>query len=371
MGTPITIPDSIKPTDGRFGSGPSKIRPEALAALAATGTSLLGTSHRQPTVKDMVGRLRRGLADFFGAPEGYEVIWGIGGATAFWDVASFGLIRECAQVASFGEFGNKFAKAATAPHLRKPSVHEAPYGSAAFLSAEDGIDVYASPHNETSTGVAVPVRRIAAGSDALTLYDGTSGAGGLEVDLRETDVYYFSPQKGFGSDAGLWFALMSPAAIDRAYRIKESIRWIPGFLDLVGAIENSRLEQTVNTPAIATIFLMAEQVDWMNEHGGLTWAAKRCASSAAILYDWAERTNVTTPFVTDPALRSNVVGTIDVDEGVRADAVAKILRANGIVDTESYRKLGRNQLRIAMFPAIEPSDVEALTNCIDYVLDRL
>ncbi|MEV7228882.1 MULTISPECIES: phosphoserine transaminase [Polymorphospora] len=369
----IRIPDEIKPADGRFGCGPSKVRPEAVSALADVATTYLGTSHRQKTVRDQVARLRRGLTDFFGLPEGYEVVLGNGGTTAFWEVAAFGLVRDRAQFASFGEFGAKFVKAVKdAPFLGDPSVHKAEPGSAPALTAEAGVDVYATPHNETSTGVAVPIRRVAgADDDALLLVDATSGAGGLDVDVAETDVYYFAPQKCFGSDGGIWIALMSPAALARATEIKESGRYIPAFLDLVTAIDNSRLEQTYNTPALATIFLAAEQTDWMNAQGGLSWAAKRTAESAATVYGWAERSSVATPFVTDPGLRSNVVATIDFAEGVDAAAVAKALRANGIVDTEPYRKLGRNQLRVALFPAVDPADVEALTKSIDYVVERL
>ncbi|BCJ65003.1 phosphoserine transaminase [Polymorphospora rubra] len=369
----IRIPDEIKPADGRFGCGPSKVRPEAVSALADVATTYLGTSHRQKTVRDQVARLRRGLTDFFGLPEGYEVILGNGGTTAFWEVATFGLVRDRAQFASFGEFGAKFVKAVKdAPFVGDPTVHKAEPGSAPALTAESGVDVYATPHNETSTGVAVPIRRVAGADDgALLLVDATSGAGGLDVDVAETDVYYFAPQKCFGSDGGIWIALMSPAALARATEIKQSGRYIPAFLDLVTAIDNSRLEQTYNTPALATIFLAAEQTDWMNAQGGLSWAAKRTAESAATVYGWAERSSVATPFVTDPGLRSNVVATIDFAEGVDAAAVAKALRANGIVDTEPYRKLGRNQLRVALFPAVDPADVEALTKSIDYVVERL
>jgi phosphoserine aminotransferase len=298
---------------------------------------------------------------------------GNGGTTAFWEVATFGLIRDRAQFASFGEFGAKFAKAAAdAPFLGEPTVRKAEPGSAPAFAPEAGIDAYCTPQNETSTGVAVPVRRVSGGDPgALMLHDATSAAGGLEVDVRESDVYYFAPQKNFGSDGGLWIALLSPAALARAVEIKESGRYIPAFLDLVTAIENSRLEQTYNTPALATIFLAAEQTEWMLSQGGLAWAAKRTAESAGILYGWAERSAVATPFVTDPALRSNVVATVDFAESVDAAAIAKALRANGIVDTEPYRKLGRNQLRIALFPAVEPADVEALTTCIDYITERL
>jgi phosphoserine aminotransferase len=371
--TSIRIPDQLKPADGRFGSGPSKVRPGALDALVAAASSYLGTSHRQRPVRDQVARLRRGIATLFDLPDGYEVVLGNGGSTAFWEVAAFGLIRDRAQCASFGEFGSKFAAAVkAAPFLSTPSVRTAEPGSAPTLVAEPGVDAYATPHNETSTGVAVPVRRVAgADPDALMLHDATSAAGGLIVDVRESDVYYFAPQKGLGSEGGLWIALMSPAAIARSYEIKESGRYVPTFFDLVTAIENSRLEQTYNTPALATVFLAAEQVDWILAHGGLPWAAKRTAESAGILYGWAERSEVARPFVTDPALRSNVVATIDFDESVDAAAIAATLRANGILDTEPYRKLGRNQLRIAMYPAIDPADVEALTACLDHVIDHL
>jgi phosphoserine aminotransferase len=369
----IRIPDELKPADGRFGCGPGKVRPEAVRALADVANSYLGTSHRQKTVKDQVARLRRGIAELFGAPEGYEVVLSNGGATAFWDAATFGLIRDRAQFATFGEFGAKFAKAAKdAPFLGEPSVYRGEPGGAASLVAETGVDTYAIPHNETSTGVIVAVQRVAGADEgALLLTDGTSAAGAVEVDLTQTDVYYFSPQKAFGSDGGLWLALMSPAAIARIDEIKASGRWIPAFFDLAAAVEQSRLEQTYNTPALATIFLAAEQTDWVLANGGLSWAAKRSAESAGMIYGWAERSAVATPFVTDRALRSPVVATIDFDPSVDAAALAKTLRANGIVDTEPYRKLGRNQLRIALFPTIDPSDVEALTASIDYVLGQI
>jgi phosphoserine aminotransferase len=370
--TDVRIPDTLKPADGRFGSGPSKVRPEAVRALAERAMDYLGTSHRQKTVKDEVARLRRGIAELYVVPDGYEVILSNGGSTAFWDSATFGLIRDRAQLASFGEFGSKFAAAAKqAPFLGEPTIRTAEPGTAAFLEAEVGIDVYATPQNETSTGVVVPVRRVpGADPGALLLTDATSAAGATEVDLTQTDVYYFAPQKAFGSDGGLWLALMSPAAIARIEEIKAGGRWVPAFLDLATAVEQSRLEQTYNTPALATIFLAAEQVDWMLANGGLAWAAKRSAESAAALYGWAERSPVATPFVADPALRSTTVATIDFDASVDATALAKTLRANGIVDTDPYRKLGRNQLRISLFPTIDPSDVEALTACIDYVLAR-
>ena len=365
------IPEGLRPADGRFGSGPSKIPAGALDALAATGTTLMGTSHRQAPVRGLVGRVREGLRALFTLPEGYEVVLGNGGATAFWDLATFGLIRERSQHLAFGEFSTKFAQAAAAaPFLAEPSVLTAPPGSLVAPEAEDGIDAYAWAHNETSTGVMAPVRRVA-DDGSLVLVDATSGAGGLPVDLHEVDVYYFAPQKAFASDGGLWFALMSPAALERAAELAGGDRWIPAFFDLPTAIENSRKDQTYNTPAIASLFLMAEQLDWMNRGGGLAGMVGRTTASSEVLYGWAERTAVTTPYVAEPAHRSLVVGTIDLEESVSADAVAATQRANGIVDTEPYRKLGRNQLRIAMYPAVDPADVEALTACIDHVVERL
>jgi phosphoserine aminotransferase len=369
----IRIPESIRPVDGRFGCGPSKVRPEAVAALVAAAPRYLGTSHRQRGVRDQVARLRRGLAELFALPEGYEVVLGNGGTTAFWEVATFSLVERQAQMASFGEFGAKFvASVAAAPFLAEPRVCRADPGSAPTLSAEPGVDTYATPQNETSTGVAVPVTRVDGADDgALMLHDATSAAGGLPLDPRRTDVYYFAPQKCLASDGGLWLALLSPAALERAARIKASGRYIPAFLDLMTAVDNSRLEQTYNTPALATILLAAEQVDWLLERGGLDWATRRTAESAQVIYDWAGKSSVATPFVADPRLRSAVVATIDFAPGVDAAAVAKVLRANGIVDTEPYRKLGRNQLRVALFPAIDPADVEALTACVDHVLARM
>ncbi|HEY5186519.1 MAG TPA: phosphoserine transaminase [Actinomycetes bacterium] len=371
--TQIVIPADLRPADGRFGSGPSKVRPEQVAALSAVATSYLGTSHRQKTVKSQVGRLRAGLREMFGLPEGHEVVLSNGGSTAFWDAATFGLIRTKSQHLSFGEFGSKFAAAAkAAPFLADPTVVTSEPGDAPQFAPEPGVDVYASPHNETSTGVAVPVRRVAGADDgALMVWDATSGAGGLPMAPAESDVYYFAPQKSFGSDGGLWVALMSPAAIERIAEISGSGRWIPAFLDLQTAVDNSRLDQTYNTPALATIFLMAEQVDWFNSQGGLDWCVQRTAESSGALYTWAEKSDFATPYVADPAKRSQVVGTIDLDDAVDATAVAKALRANGIVDTEPYRKLGRNQLRIAMFPSVDPADVAALTECIDFVVAQL
>lgn len=368
----IVLPDHLRPVDGRFGCGPSKIRPEAVAALAASGSSLLGTSHRQKPVKSLVGRVRSGLGQLFALPDGYEVVLGIGGSTAFWDVAAFNLVRERSQHLVFGEFGGKFAETtAGAPFLTDPSVIRSEPGSHPDWSPLPGVDVYATPHNETSTGVAKPVRRpVGADADALHLVDATSGAGGLPVDVSEADVYYFAPQKCFASDGGLFVALMSPAALARLGEIKATDRWIPPFLDLTTALENSTKDQTYNTPSVATLFLFAEQLDWMNGNGGLDWCVRRTAESSSILYDWAEKTSYVTPFVAEPAQRSQVVVTIDFD-GVDAAAVAKALRANGVVDVEPYRKLGRNQLRIACFPAIDPSDVQALTGAIEYLVDRL
>lgn len=369
----IRIPADLLPADGRFGAGPSKVRREQVDALAGVWQTYLGTSHRQKTVKSQVGRLRSGLSQLFSLPEGYEVVLGNGGSTAFWDVAAFGLIRDRAQFLSFGEFGAKFASGVKkAPHLGEPTIIKADPGSAPVFAAEAGIDAYCSPHNETSTGVAVTPYRVAgADADSLMIIDATSGAGGLTVNAADFDTYYFAPQKSFGSDGGLWFALMSPAAIARAAEIKESGRWIPDFLDLQTAIDNSRLDQTYNTPALATIFLMAEQVDWFNANGGLDWCVARTSESSGVLYDWAEASDVATPFVADPAQRSGVVATIDIDDSIDATSITKALRLNGIVDTEPYRKLGRNQLRIAVFPSVEPDDVRALTRCIDHVISQL
>jgi len=368
----LVIPAELRPRDGRFGSGPSKVRTEQLTALASTGSSYLGTSHRQAGVKSVVRRVREGLASLFNAPDGYEVVLGNGGATAFWDIATFCLIEERSQHLSFGEFSAKFAAAAkAAPHLGEPSVIKAEPGDAAVARAEDGIDAYCWPHNETSTGVMTRVIRPDDIGDALVLIDATSGAGGLPVDISQTDAYYFAPQKAFASDGGLYLALLSPAAIARVERIKASGRWVPASLDLWTSIEQSRLDQTYNTPALATLFMLAEQIDWMNAQGGLDWAVGRTAESSGRLYNWADKSSFASPFVADADKRSYVVGTIDFDSSVDASAVAKILRANGIVDTEPYRKLGRNQLRIAMFPAVEPDDVEALTACIDWIAEKL
>jgi len=375
--TPLLIPDECKPTDGRFGCGPSKVRPQALARLASDGAAVMGTSHRQKPVKALVGEIRAGLRELFAAPDGYEVALGNGGATAFWDAAAFGLIERRSAHLSFGEFSQKFATVtAGAPFLGDPLVVSADAGDApdpagvGTAAAECGADVIAWAHNETSTGVMVPVRRPAATGDALVLIDATSGAGGLPVEIDQADAYYFAPQKSFAADGGLWVALLSPAALERIAALHASERWIPEFLSLNTALENSLKDQTYNTPAVATLFLLADQVRWMLAGGGLDWCVKRTTASSEVLYGWAERTSFTTPFVADATKRSLVVGTIDFDDSIDAAAVAATLRANGIVDVEPYRKLGRNQLRVGMFPAIETADVQALTACIDWVVER-
>jgi phosphoserine aminotransferase len=368
---PITIPQDLLPADGRFGSGPSKVRPEQFAALAAVGGNLMGTSHRQAPVRAVVGRVRAGLAELFALPDGYEVVLGNGGTTAFWDLATFSLITDRAQLCAFGEFGASFARSVErAPFLGNPTVRTAGPGERVLPAPEDGVDAYAWPQNETSTGVAAPVHR-PAGDGALVLVDATSAAGGLPVDVGQTDVYYFAPQKCFASDGGLWLAVCSPAAIERAARIEAEGRWIPTFLSLNTALANSRQQQTLNTPAIATLVLLAEQVEWMLARGGLAWTTARTAESAAHLYRWAEQREWATPFVAEPAARSNVVGTVDLDPSVDSARLCAALRANGIVDVEPYRRLGRNQIRVAMFPAVEPDDVRALTGCVDHVVERM
>jgi phosphoserine aminotransferase len=370
--TTLTIPADLKPSDGRFGCGPSKVRPAQVEALAAAGAELLGTSHRQKPVKSLVGRVRSGLRELFNLPDGYEVVLGNGGTTAFWDAAAFGLVRERSLHLTFGEFSSKFAKVTQgAPFLGDPVVVSAEPGDAPVPAAADGVDAIAWAHNETSTGVMVPVRRPAGSDGSLVLIDATSGAGGLPVSADEFDVYYFAPQKCFASDGGLWIALMSPDALNRVNEIGSSDRWVPEFLSLPIALDNSTKDQTYNTPSVATLFLLAEQVDWLLGNGGLDWAVKRTLDSSSRLYSWAERTAHTTPFVANPEHRSQVVGTVDFADDIDAAAVAKVLRANGIVDVEPYRKLGRNQLRVGMFPAIEPDDVTALTECVDWVVERL
>jgi phosphoserine aminotransferase len=368
--SPITLPEHLRPGDGRFGSGPSKVRPEAVAALAEAAPTYLGTSHRQAGVRSVVRRLRDGMRELFALPDDYEVAVGNGGTSVFWDVATFSLIERRSQHLSFGEFSSKFAAAAAAPHLAEPEVISSPYGTHPEARPNPEVDLYALTHNETSTGVSMPVRR-PAGAGGLVAVDGTSGAGGLAVDPLEFDAYYFAPQKCFGSDAGLWVALLSPAALERSEAIAATGRWIPSSLSLQVALENSRADQTWNTPALATLFLMVHQLEWMNSMGGLDWAVKRCDSSAAVVYGWAAASDYATPFVADPAQRSHTVATIDLDPEVDASVVSKTLRVNGVVDTESYRKLGRNQLRIALFPAIEPDDLERLTGAVDWVVERL
>lgn len=368
----LTLPADLKPSDGRFGCGPSKVRPEQLANLAKDGASVLGTSHRQKPVKSLVGRVRAGLTELFRLPDGYEVVLGNGGTTAFWDAAAFGLVRERAQHFTYGEFSSKFAKVTgKAPFLGESIVVKGEPGSAPEIAYQQGADLVAWAHNETSTGVAVGVRRPEGSEGALVAIDATSGAGGLPVDASEFDVYYFAPQKSFASDGGLWIALMSPAAIERVNEIGATDRWVPDFLSLPTALDNSRKDQTYNTPAVATLFLLADQIEWMLSHGGLDWTTARTRESSSRLYEWAEKTSYTTPFVSDAALRSQVVGTIDFDDSVDASVVAKTLRANGIVDVEPYRKLGRNQLRVGTFPAIEPDDVTALTRCVEWVVENI
>lgn len=368
----MTIPTALLPSDGRFGAGPSKIRDDAMTALNRAAHSPMGTSHRQAPVKNLVKEVQEGLTTFYTLPDGYEIVMGVGGSNAFWDVATFSLIEQRQQNLVFGEFTQKFATAATAPFLTAPHIIEAPAGSVAAPIARDDIDVYAWAQNETSTGAMMPVNRVAgANDDALVCIDATSAAGGLAVDLNECDVYYFAPQKSFASDGGLWFAIMSPRAIERVERIKASDRWIPPFLDLHAAITNSRANQTYNTPAIATYLLMNEQVKWLNAGGGMTFATSRTAESSSALYTWADSHEFVMPFVTRPENRSHVIGTLDFADHIDAAKLAKTLRINGIVDVEPYRKLGRNQLRVGMYPAVEPDDVAALCRCIDYVLERL
>lgn len=380
-----TIPSSMLPADGRFGSGPSKVRPAQVAALAAAGdpaAPVLGTSHRQPPVKDLVRRVRRGVAELFALPDGYEVALGNGGSTAFWEVATASLVRRRAQHAVFGEFGGKFAAATgRAPFLQAPQVVEAAPGTVArldgALGAEGGVDVYATPHNETSTGAVAPVAQVpgARADGALLLVDATSGAGGLPVDVADTDVYYFGPQKAFAADGGLWLALCSPAAVERAATVEAGAgpdgRWVPEFLSLTTALANSRADQTLNTPAVATLVMLADQVEWLLERGGLAWSTARCAESAGVLYDWATARDWASPFVADAAERSTVVVTVDLDDAIDASAVVGVLRAHGILDVFPYRKLNRNQLRVGVFPAVEPDDVRALVACVDHVVAQL
>ena len=368
----LSIPPELLPQDGRFGCGPSKVRPVQLEYLAGLGRSVLGTSHRQAPVRNLVRGVRDGLAELFGLPEGYEIILGNGGSTAFWDIAAFGLVRDRAQHLAFGEVSTKFASVTqNAPFLGDSTIIKGEPGTLSAPLAEAGVDVYAWPHNETSTGVMAPVKRVEGADDgALVLIDATSGAGGLPVDVAESDVYYFGPQKCFAADGGLWLAAFSPAALARVDEIAASGRWVPDFFSLPTAISNSRLNQTYNTPAISTLALLSSQIDWINDQGGLGWAVQRTSQSSSRLYEWAEATAYTSPFVADPSARSLVVGTIDFSDGIDAAAVAAVLRANGVLDVEPYRKLGRNQLRVGMFPAIDPDDISKLIACIDFVVGQ-
>ncbi len=380
MTNTVNIPSNMLPEDGRFGSGPSKIRPEQAQALLEGSQNLLGTSHRQTPIKQVVGSIREGLADFFRIPDGYEIVLGNGGASAFWDIACASLITRKAAFGTYGSFSSKFAKSAqSAPFLEEPEIFKGEPGTYRIPELTEYVDTYCWAHNETSTGVSAPIKRIPGSKEqgALTLIDATSGAGALPVDISQTDAYYFSPQKAFGSDGGLWVAVLSPAAVARAYGIQQNVdlpgalRWIPPFLSLTSAIENSRKDQTLNTPAVATLIMLENQVRWLNDNGGLAWATARCARSASLLYEWAEKSEYATPFVADADARSNAVVTIDLDESINAAQVVSALRENGIVDTNGYRKLGRNQLRIGVFPSVDPSDVDALTNCVDYVVEHL
>jgi len=369
----IRLPPDLLPTDGRFGSGPSKVRSGAVAALAHAAPTYLGTSHRQASVRQVVGRVRAGVAELFGLPDGYEIALGNGGAALFWDVAAFGLIERRSQHLVFGQFSSSFAGGVrAAPHLEEPEVIEAPAGSHPEPEPGPGVDMYALTHNETSTGVAMPVRRPAGcDPDALVVVDATSAAGGMPVDPDEFDVYYFSPQKCLGSDGGLWLAALSPRAIERVERVRAGGRWVPASLSLSAALTRSRADETWNTPGLATLFLLADQLDWLLGNGGLAWASGRSEASASVLYGWAESSSYATPFVSDPAKRSPVVGTVDLDDAIDAKAVCAVLRANGIVDTDPYRSLGRNQLRVAMYPNVEPDDVDTLTRAVDHVVTAL
>lgn len=370
--TTLELPSELKPSDGRFGCGPSKVRTDQLAHLAETGTALMGTSHRQKPVKSLVGRVREGIRELFSLPEGYEVVLGVGGSTAFWDAASFGLVRERALHLTYGEFSSKFAQATQgAPFLSDSVIVSAEPGDVPQPVADPSADLIAWAHNETSTGAMLEPTRPAGSENSLITVDATSGAGGLPFDPANVDVYYFAPQKSFASDGGLWVAAMSPAALERVAEIGASERWVPEFLSLTTAVDNSRKDQTYNTPAVATLYLLADQIDWMNGNGGLDWCVQRTGENSRRLYSWAEASDYATPFVTESAKRSQVVGTIDFADSVDASAIAKALRANGIVDTEPYRKLGRNQLRVGMFPAIEPDDITKLTQSIDWVASKL
>jgi phosphoserine aminotransferase len=368
----ILIPSHLLPKDGRFGCGPSKLRPEQLAAFGSSGAKLMGTSHRQKPIKDMVSEVQSGLLELFRAPAGYEIVLGNGGSTAFWDVAAYSLADGNSQALVHGEFGAKFAKALSAPFLGSVDIKKGEVGSRSELAAAAEVNTYVYPQNETSTGVVTPVEKVSgADQDAIFLTDATSAAGGIDFEAANTDVYYFAPQKNFGSDGGLWLALMSPKAIERAARIAANNRYIPEFLSLQIAIDNSRLNQTLNTPAISTLFLLNEQIKWINSSGGLTWADAKTKAASKLLYDWADASSIANAFVANPKHRSQVVVTIDFDEAIDAAEIAKVLRANGVVDVDPYRKLGRNQLRVATFTSTDQADIEALIACIDYVVAEL
>ena len=367
----ITVPVELLPADGRFGSGPSKVRTESLLELSASGASYMGTSHRQSTVRSVVAKVREGLQTMFRLPDDYEILLGVGGASAFWDAATFGLIRKKSQHLVFGEFSEKFAAAAErAPHLEPPQRIASDFGSHPEIKPNPAVDVYALTQNETSTGVAMPIAR-PRGTNGIVVVDATSAAGGILVEPAHFDVYYFSPQKAFGSDGGLWIALCSPSGISRINAIAASDRWIPRFLDLQKALTSSREDQTYNTPGLATLFLLKKQIDSMIELGGLNWAAERCQQTSGFLYNWAERSTFAEPFVGDPAQRSPTVVTLDIIDDLPAELIETVLRENGVIDTFGYRSLGRNQLRIACFPNIEPSDVQKLTQAIDFIVDQL
>ena len=368
----IVIPSQILPKDGRFGCGPSRLRPEQLAAFGLQGAGLMGTSHRQKPVKDLVAEVQNGLLELFRAPKGYEIVLGNGGSTAFWDVAAYSLATGDSAALVHGEFGAKFAKALSAPFLGNVELFEAPAGSRSNLEPRPGINTYVYPQNETSTGVVAPVQKLSgADSDAIYMTDATSAAGGIDFDASNTDVYYFAPQKNFASDGGLWLALVSEKAVTRAEQIASSDRYIPEFLSFKVALDNSRLNQTLNTPAISTLFLLNEQIKWINSQGGLAFADARTKASSSVLYAFADRVPYANAFVQDPQHRSQVVVTIDFDDAIDASKIAKLLRENGVVDVDPYRKLGRNQLRVATFTATEISDIESLIASIEYLVERI
>ena len=365
------IPSARLPSGPRFGCGPSRIRREVVASLSEPG-SVMGTSPRQPPVRHVVAAIREELSTLYDLPAEYEVALGNGGATLFWDMATVSLVEKCAATGVYGEFTKKFSSVLQgAPFLADPAVFQAPPGELALPQALGEIDAYAWAHNETSTGVVAPIRRPdEIDENSLVLVDATSAVGGVAADVAQTDAYYFSPQKNLSSDGGLWLAILSPAAIERSERLTTSARWVPQMLDLSVAVKNSRADQTLNTPALATLVMLEAQCRWLLDKGGMTWAASRTASTSGILYRWAEDNPLTTPFVTDPALRSPVVVTIDIDKSVDATQLCARARENGILDIEPYRKLGRNQIRVATFSSIEPGDIEALTACLDWLLEH-